>query len=263
MFSSFFRAASPPSTRPRVWIRGGVLATVLIGAAGLAPSSVLLAQSQTGMHLSYGAFLARPYLDAPSGEVFEHLGRFRPGLGVAAGIGYDAAAFGATLFSELAAVEIGPERQRDGIGIGREMGILSSYGLAAEWRAPWDVAMWRPVLSAGYLRQRVDNVLLTPSELPAYAQDSAAAPSSAPAGVAGWGVRVGASMERPLSGAGLPGQVILRVSASGDVVRVTRLSYGTQEWAIPRPGWAVTPRLTLSLRWNPTARSAIPKTPSP
>ena len=225
---------------------------------GFAAQPTVLAAQRGGVHLDYGALLARPYLDDRSGEVFEQVGRVRAGLGVQVGIGYDVRHFGATVFAEFAGIEIGPERERDGINMGRESGILRSYGLAAEWRPTRRVAAWQPALSAGYLRQGVDNVLLARGQLPAYVRDSTDAPgdaSTGPARVAGSGVRLSGSLDGVLPGAGLPGLLALRASVGGDLVLFTRVSYDLSEWPIPRPGWGFTPHLSLTLRWSPGAPS--------
>lgn len=246
------------SARLHAWHPWPLLFVLHLGF--VAQPAALVAQ-RGGVHLDYGALLARPYLDDNSGEVFEQVGRFRPGLGVRVGIGYDIRRFGATLFAEFAGIEIGPERERDGINMGRESGILRSYGLAAEWRPARRVAAWQPVLSAGYLRQGVDNVLLARDQLPAYARDSTVAPGDAstrPAGVAGSGVRLSGSLDRVLPGAGLPGRLVLRASAGGDLVRFTRVRYDFAEWPIPGSGWGLTPHLSFALQWSPGAPSSDP-----
>lgn len=238
----------------RVWHRV-VLLGILGSLGSLAPPGELVAQRQ-GVHLDYGALLARPYLDGSSGELFRQLGRFRPGLGVRVGIGYDVNRFGATLFAEFAGVEVGPERERDGIGMGRESGIFGSYGLAVEWRPAEGARTWQPALSAGYLRQGVTNVLLTSDQLPDYVRDSTSTPGDAsarPAGVDGAGIRLLGILERELPGSGLPGRLTLRASAGTDLVRFTRASYGREEWRIPAPGWGIAPQVGVMLRWSPGA----------
>lgn len=212
------------------------------------------ADAQTrGVRLQYGPFVARPYLDERSGELFEKVGRLRAGPGVVVGLGYDIRQVGATAAAEFAGPDIGPPRERDGIPMGRASTILRSLVLLAHWSPERRFGAWRPVLSAGYVRQGIDNVLLRPDQLPPFARDSVQEGSEArPGGIAGSGVRLGLALERVFSGSGLPGRLAFRLEGAGDLIVFTRMTYDGNEQPLPEPGRGFTPRVTAALHWSPS-----------
>lgn len=239
-------------TRPGSW--AGLPAAVGIPLlAGMIASNPLAAQ---GIRLDLTAFVVRPSLDARSGEVFARLGRFRPGFGTDLGVGYDVGQFGATLSGGFAGLEIGAPVTRGGIDMGRESGIYRSIALLGHWRPGRHIGRWRPVVSAGYVRSGLDNVLLAGDSLPAYARTLAADPPDSvrrPVGIAGSGARLGVALERGISAVDFSGRVVLSVEAASDVVRFREVTYAGRRAPIPSPGTALIPRLVVSLRWSPRA----------
>ena len=106
-----------------------------------------------GVRLEFGSFVVQPLLDDRSGELFERIGKFRPGLGTSMAIGYDTHGFGATATLELAGLDIGAPRTRNGIDMGRESGIFRSAGFLAHWSPNSRPLLWQPLLTAVYVKQ--------------------------------------------------------------------------------------------------------------
>ena len=242
----------------RRWMSSQYLAVLRAGTrivlfAGMAVSTPLAAQ---GIRLDLSLFLVQPRPDARSGEVFAGLGSFRPGLGADLGIGYDVRNVGVTLSGGFAGVEVGAPITRDGIGMGREPGMYRSVTLIGHWRPARRIGRWRPVLSAGYLKSGLDNVLLRADSLPAYARMLTADPPDSvrrPVGVAGSGIRIGIALQRPISAADFSGRMVLSLEATSDIVRFREVSYAGRSAPIPNAGTSSSPRLAVSLRWSPRA----------
>lgn len=214
------------------------------------------------MRLHYGVFLTKPYLDARSGAPFEEVGAFRAGPGTTIGIGYDRGRVGATVAFELAGLEVGEPRERDGIGMGREMALAGSFTLLGHWRLTRGLRNWQPVLSAGYARQWVGEVELAPDQMADALRHPGASgqPDSTrhSVGVAGQGARLGFGLERSLASG-----LALLVEGTGDLIMFGRNTLDHLETAIQEdhtislePGVGFSPRVALILRWTPRARSA-------
>lgn len=217
--------------------------------------------AQAGVvRLQYGAFVAQPYLDDRSAELFERVGRLRAGPGVAVGLGYDVGQIGATAGAEFAGLEIGPPRVRDGIGIGRASAMLRSLLVLAHWRAGRGTRFGQPVFSVGYVRQGIDNVVLRPDQLPSFVRDSIGGGSeSRVAGIGGSGLRLSVALEQVFSDVGLPGRLALRLEGGGDLVAFTEMSYDYNRQKLPEPGRGVTPWLGALLQWSPGAAERAPR----
>ena len=229
----------------------------------LIPTLLAHALTPTGVHaqgvrLDLVAFGVRPSLDPGSGRVFERLGRFRAGIGVEAGIGYDVRQFGATLSAAVAGLEIGELITRDGIGMGRETGIYSSAALVGHWLPRYFAGRWRPSLSVGYVRSSLNNVLLAGDSLPEFARSLGGDPPDSvrrPVGVSGSGARLGVSFQRWISAQDFSGRMAMNVSATLDAMMFRRVTYDRRRAPIPDPAIAMIPRLSVALRWSPRAAS--------
>ena len=201
-------------------------------------------------------FIVQPSLDAQSGRVFERLGGFRPGVGADLGIGFDVRQFGATLSGGLAGIDVGAPMTRDGIDMGREAGIYRSAALVGRWHSRFGLKGWRPDVSVGYVRSGLDNILLPGDSLPTFARDlGAQSPDTVrrPVGIRGHGIRFGMGLERPISAQDFSGVVVLSIRTNLDAVRFREVSYNGQRARIPDPGMSMIPRLSVSLRWSPSA----------
>ena len=235
--------------------------THLVVAAGMAASTPLAAQ---GTRLDLTLFAIQPSLAARSSEVFAGLGRFRPSLGADFGLGYDIRDVGVTVSGAMAGVEVGAPVTRNGIGMGRETGIYESVALLGSWRPPRHLGQWRPTITGGFMASSIDNVFLRADSLPEYARALTAEPPDSVrrlVGVSGSGIRVAASMERPISATDFSGRMALAVELVADIVRYREASYDGRRTAIPDPGTSVSPRLGISLRWSPRARPDVPGSP--
>ena len=152
----------------------------------------------------------------------------------------------------VAGMDTGPVRERNGIGMGRESGILRTFALLASWSPKQEFKRWRPVVTVGYVRQSVDNVRVDPGQLPAFIRDQLPADvEEGSARVAGDGFRIGAAAERSLPGSGLPGEFFVRLEAAGDLIGVREVSYEELDAAFPGSARGFTPRLAAVLQWLP------------
>lgn len=198
----------------------------------------------------YGVSLLQPVLNDNAGEVFEPVGRFRAGPGVTVAAGYDFSRVGITASAEAAGLEIGPRRERDGIDMGRSSAVVLSFGVSAHWYPPGlEIGAWRPLVSAGYVRQRIGNVMLSSEQLPTFVRegsDSGDPADTGPAGIEGNGVRLGIGIERSLSR-----HLGILIAGSSDFVSFGTLTYDAREVPFPDPGLGTTPRLAVILRWSP------------
>lgn len=230
-------------------------------ALALAAAAQAAAAQRGGVRLELGAFAVQPILDDRSGEVFERIGKFRAGPGTSLAVGYDRRRFGATVALDLAGLDIGPPRTRDGIGMGRESGIFRSAGFLGHWSPNRRIGTWQPLLTVGYVRQGLDNVLVPPDSLPEFARDLRRDPADVtarPAGITGSGVRLAGALERNAAWMELPGTVTLSVELSGDITTFTTVTYDGRERRLPDAGTGIIPRLAVTLRWSPRTRAATP-----
>lgn len=234
-------------------LRGTIVAAALVALAGTLPTACAQAQ---GVRYDLVLFVVRPSLDAQSGQVFERLGRFRPGLGVDLGIGFDARQFGATLSGGFAGLEVGEPITRNGIGMGREPGIYNSAALVGHWRPRYVLGHWRAHVSLGYVRSGLNNVLLMGDSLPSFARGLGAEPPDTvrrPVGISGHGIRFGMALHRGISAQDFSGRVAISIATTLDAVRFREVTYNGRSARIPDPGTAIIPRLSVSFRWSPRA----------
>ena len=201
-------------------------------------------------------FLVRPELDVRSAEVFAALGRFRTALGADVGIGYDMREYGLALSIGFAGIDVGEPFSVNGIDMGRQAGIYRSAALSAQWRAPYVLRRWRPVLALGYVRSGLDNILLPGDSLPSFARSlGGPAPDTGRrlVGVNGVGLRVGIGFRRDISARDFSGRMAMNVGATVDVMTFGRMSYDGKTVRVPGAGTSFVPRLHAALAWWPRA----------
>lgn len=204
---------------------------------------------RSGIRVTYGPSMTRPFLDPRAHAPFAAIGEFRPAPGLRAGVGYAIGEWEAAATADFAGPELGEPFERDGISMGRHTSILRALGAEVRWfPAGWEVRRWRAWVSAGYVRSALDNVSVRTDQLPDALReltDSAAGGETRPAGIGGSGVRVSAGLERDLSPT-----LALRLAAASDHLRYRGFTYGGRDfvWEGGR-GWV--PRFAVLLRWAP------------
>lgn len=209
-----------------------------------------------GFRIDGALFLVRPQLDGRSAEVFAALGKFRIAPGADVGIGYDMREYGLTMSVAFAGIDVGEPFSVNGIDMGRQAGIYRSAAMSAQWRAPYGLRRWRPVLSLGYVRSGLDNILLPGDSLPSFARSlGGPAPDTARrlVGVSGAGLRVGIGLRRDISASDFSGRMAMNVGATLDVVRFGRMSYDGMNMRVPGAGRSLVPRVHAALTWWPGA----------
>lgn len=218
----------------------------------LALPGVLSAQSERNVELGFGILAVRPYLSDSGSDLFAAIGDLRPGPGAAFGLGYGDGRFSGTIFVEVGGLELGPHIIEGGIDMGRATALFWSWGLSGTWRPARRFGRFQPFLTAGYVKEGVGSVIMRVDQLPAYAQDPAADPAEeGAAGVSGTGGRLALGVDRELSDTGLPGDLMLRVQLSGDLVSYSRMSFDGAGQALDRSGVGLTPALQVGLLWRP------------
>ena len=205
---------------------------------------------RAGFRLTYGASLAKPFLDRRAHAPFAAVGEFRAGPGIRIGVGYGMRRWEVAATADLAGLDVGEPFERDGIAMGRRTSILRALGVEGHWNPPgWAVRGWRPWVGGGYVWSALDNVSVRPDHLPESLRDSARAVEAGnqarPAGIAGSGIRAGVGAERDFSPS-----LALRLHLASDYVRYRRFTYGGGDLAWEGgTGWV--PRLSVTLRWAP------------
>lgn len=204
-----------------------------------------------GVRAELGPFIARPFLDDRSHEPFAVVGRFRAGPGFSVGLGYDLGSLGATATGEVAGLEIGPLRERNGIGMGRRTATLTSVGVYGHWAPDRSVVGWVPRLSLGYVRQVIGNLTVQATELPDYLRDAdSALPAEGELVLAGAGARAGIGLARTLS-LDCSACLGVRIELATDLSRFPEARYAGAATRVPEPGRGFTPRLSMVAEWLP------------
>lgn len=246
-----------------VWL--GTALVFAVPARGQEEAPVPPPERPSGTRLILGPLWMKPFLNGESAELFEPAGQFRGGAGVTVGIGYDRGPLGITVLMEMASLEVGEPRERDGIGMGRASAVASSFAALAHWNTQRSIRRWRPLVTVGYTRQTVGQVRLAADLLPSVLQHSAenGEPDAGEhvVSVSGGGARVGIGMERVLSGGyGLAGRVGVLVEGSADLsvlgngIAETRADpLHTSRTRLQDAGLSFIPRLAVVLRWSPWA----------
>lgn len=243
----------------------GTALVFAVPARGQEEAPVPPPERPSGTRLVVGPQWMKPFLNGESAELFEPAGQFRGGPGVTVGIGYDRGPVGVTMLVEMASLEVGEPRERDGIGMGRASALSSSFAGLVHWNPQRSIGRWRPLVTAGYTRQTVGQVRLAADLLPSVLQHTAenGGPDAGEhvVSVSGGGARVGIGVERVLSGGhGLAGRLGVLVEGSADLsvlgtgVAETRAGplHATRN-GLQDAGLSFIPRLAVVLRWSPWA----------
>lgn len=242
-----------------VWL--GVALAFAVPARGQEAGLSLPPERPSGARLVFGPLFLKPVLDDAGAELFDTAGRFRGGPGATVGIGYDRGPVGVTVLMEMAGLEVGEPRERNGIGMGRASAVASSFAALVHWSPQRGIGRWQPLVTAGYTRQTVGKVQFAAGQLPSVLQHPTAngEPDAAEhaVSVSGGGARVGIGMERALGGGyGLAGRVGMLVEGSADL---SILDTGTAAAITPphasrarlqNTRFSFIPRLAVVLRWS-------------
>lgn len=207
-----------------------------------------------------GLILVRPEVRGSTAEVFAAIGGFRAGLGVDLETGYDVGRYGASVSIGFAGVDVGEPFSRDGIDMGRQQGLYSSAALTGHWRTPYEFRRWRPMVSIGYVRSALGEILLAGDSLPQFARSlGGPAPDTVrrPIGVKGGGLRVGIAVARGISARDFSGRMAMNIGFTVDAVRYREMTYGAGRLPIPGAPVSVIPRVQLAVWWSPGARKKI------
>ena len=233
------------------WLVLGIALSVALPASAVGQSTEARETNPgDGFRVSYGPSVAHAILDDAAHEPFSHIGDFRPGLGIQAGVGYQLAGVELVGTADLSGFEMGEPVVRDGVDMGRVSSVLRTFTLAVWWSPPpLVVAGWRPRLGVGYLRTALDNVRIAPSELTpgmlAVLRTAEPGDDSKPAGIEGAGVRVGLGAEREVG----PDLAAL-FRADLDRISYDTFTFGRHDIAGEGGvGWM--PRASISIRWAP------------
>lgn len=223
-----------------------------LGLCATTPSST----EAQGWRVDGGLIVVRPEVRGSSAEVFAAIGGFRAGLGVGLETGYDVGRYGASVSFGFAGVDVGEPFSRGGIDMGRQQALYSSAALTGHWRTAYEFRRWRPMVSIGYVRSALGEILLAGDSLPQFARSlGGPAPDTVrrPIGVTGSGLRVGIAVAREISARDFSGRMALNIGATVDAVRYGELTYGAGRMSIPGPIVSVVPRLHVAVWWSPRA----------
>jgi|CeladaMinimDraft_18_1061708.scaffolds.fasta_scaffold00064_6 hypothetical protein len=192
-----------------------------------------------GFHIGMSLALHGARLDGGAEAIYAGVGSPSVGLGYGLELGYDARRFGASLGLELGAVALDVAE--------REGAVVMSFTLLAHWRTR--SAWWggfRPVITAGVVRQAFGLVEVPTADIPPEGQPLASTGEQTWLTLVGNGARVGVGAERPL------GRFFgVSAGASLDLVRYGVLLFDEGEVSRREPGLSVLPRLSFGLRWWP------------